>query len=175
MRLFTVAMLSIASLGTGVSATKPNPAAEPFNGAWMSCETYQGSRICDYTLLAQRGDRVCGLQSYFATNSVYEQRFVAKAKTNLARIEKICGDPGSETDTYCAGKAPSGAEKVGWGTSNETLMMCGGRLHGVSDGEAAICPKMNRQAGLPKVRSLGDQAPEAAERAWLASCVAGSE
>lgn len=175
MRLITVAMLSIASLGAGVSATKPAPTPAPFNGAWMSCETYQGSRICSYNLLAQRGDRVCGLQSYFATNAVYEQRFVATAKANVARIDKICGDPGSETDTHCVGKAPSYAEKVGWGTSDETLLVCGGRLHGVSEGEAPSCAKMNPRAGLPKVRSLGDQAPEAAERAWLASCISGAE
>lgn len=177
MRLFTVALLSIASLGVGVSATKPAPvpAPAPFDGAWMSCETYQGSRICSYNLLAQRGDRVCGLQSYFATNAVYEQRFIATAKANVARIDKICGDPGSETDTYCAGKAPSHAEKVGWGTSDETLMICGGRLHGVSEGEPPSCASVSRQSGLPKVRSLGDQAPEATERAWLASCLSGAE
>ncbi|WP_144036674.1 hypothetical protein [Sphingopyxis witflariensis] len=175
MRLFTVAILSVAALGTGVSATKPAPTPAPFNGAWMICEDYQGSRICDYNLLAQRGDRVCGIQSYFATNSEYRQRFVATAKANVARIDKICGDPGSETDTYCAGEAPSGAEKVGWGTSDETLLVCGGRLHGASDGDAPSCAKVNPQAGLPKVRSLGDQAPEAAERAWLASCVGGAE
>ena len=174
MRLFKVAILSVAALGAGVSATKPAPAA-PFNGMWMSCETWQGARICDYRVLAQRGDRVCGVQRYFATNSYYEQRFVGTAKANVARIEKICGDPGSETDTYCAGKAPSGAEKVGWGTSDETLFVCGGRLHSTAAGDAPACAKVNREAGVPKVSSLGGEGPEASERAWLASCASGAE
>lgn len=175
MRLFTVAILSAASLGLGVSASKPAPATMPFNGAWMSCETYQGAEICDYTQLAQRGNRVCGLQRYFATNAYYEQRFVGTAKANVAQIEKICGDPGSETSTYCTGHAPADAEKVGWEATDEKLFVCNGRLLSASSGEAASCAKATRQSGLPRVRRLGDQGPDAGELAWLASCAGGAE
>ena len=174
MRLVTAAILSIASLGVGVSATKPAP-AEPFNGAWMDCETYEGARICGYKLLAQRGERVCGIQRDFATNRYYEQRFVGTAKANVARIDKICGDPGSETDTYCAGRAPSDAEKVGWEKTDDTLLVCGGRLHGAAAGNAPACAKVKREAGLPRVPSLGREAPDPDELAWLASCVGGAE
>lgn len=174
MRLAMIALLSIAA---GVSVAKPAPAQAPapFDGAWMSCETWQGAEICDYTLLAQRGTRVCGVQRYFATNSYYEQRFVGTVKANVAHIEKICGDPGSETDTYCAGRAPSGAEKVGWGASEEKLFLCNGRLRGASGEDAASCAGATRQSGMPRVRTLGDQGPEPEERAWLASCATGAE
>lgn len=174
MRLAIVALLSIAA---GVSAAKPAPASAPapFEGAWMSCEDYQGAEICDYVMLAQRGPRVCGVQRYFATNTYYEQRFVGTVKANVAHIEKICGDPGSETDTYCTGRAPADAAKVGWGTSNEKLFLCQGRLLGTSGGRAPTCAGVERQSGMPRVRALGDQGPDPEEREWLTACAAGAE
>jgi hypothetical protein len=174
MRLALVALLSIVA---GASAASPAPAHAPvpFDGAWMDCQTWRGAEICEYTLLAQRGTRVCGLQRYFATNAYYEQRFVGTVKANVAHIEKICGDPGSETDTYCAGRAPSDAAKVGWGSSDEKLLLCNGRLLSASGGATADCAGATRQSGMPRVRTLGDQAPEPQERAWLTSCAAGAE
>jgi hypothetical protein len=172
MRLVLVAILAVAALGAGVSASKPK--AAPFDGAWMSCQTWQGARICVYKLLVQRGDRVCGIQSDFATNAYYYQRFVGTARANSLHIDKICGDPGSETDTYCAGSAPASARKVGWGTSTKSLFACGGRLHVASNGDGFRCASAIRSAGLPKVRSLKGQGPEAEDRAWLAACASGN-
>lgn len=174
MRLALAAILSIAAV---VSASPPAPALAPapFNGLWRSCETYQGAEICEYTMLAQQGGRICGVQSYFATNAYYEQRFVGTVKANVAHIEKICGDPGSETDTYCAGRAPDDAEKVGWGASDEKLFLCNGRLLAASGEETANCTGVKRQSGLPRVRAPSGDGPQPEERAWLASCAAGSE
>lgn len=173
MRLALVAILSAAA---GVAAATPAPAQAPapFEGAWMSCDSWQGSEICDFTMLAQRGDRVCGLQRYFATNAYYEQRFIGTAKANVAHIEKICGDPGSETDTYCAGRAPSGAAKTGWQATDRTLGLCDGRLLSGRKGFHP-CTGASRRLGMPKVEDLGEQGPEPEDRAWLASCVAGAE
>lgn len=180
MRFMMVAILSVAALGCGVSATKPAPVAEPFTGKWMRCETWQGAEICEYKQLVQRGNRVCGVQRYFATNAYYEQRFVGTAKANVARIEKICGDPGSETDIYCTGRAPSDAEKVGWEASNEKLALCNGRLHGASEGDAPGCGAVSRAAGLPaaglpKAKSLKGDGPGPEDLAWLKSCAGGAE
>lgn len=173
MRLVTMMILPVAALGTGISAAKAPP--PPFEGTWMSCESYQGSSICAYTALAQRGTRVCGVQSDFATNSYYVQRFVGTARGNVVEIDKICGDPGSETDTYCAGRAPTGAEKVGWGTSDKQLSLCNGSLSGGTKGEASACTRASARHGMPKVARPGEEGPEAEDRAWMASCVQGEE
>lgn len=173
MRLVMIALLPAAALATGGAA--PEPRSTPFDGAWMACETYQGSRICSYTLMVQRGARVCGVQRDFATNAYYTQRFVATAERNRAGIDKICGDPGSETDTYCAGQAPADAEKVGWGTSDQTLHACGNRLYGTEAGTAFSCAAARPAAGLPKVRSLGGEGPEPEDAAWMASCLRGAD
>lgn len=172
-----LAMTAILSVAAGLSAASPAPAfaPAPFEGAWMRCETYRGTEVCEYKLLAQRGDRVCGVQRYFATNAYYEQRFVGTVKGHVAHIEKICGDPGSETDTYCAGRAPDMAEKVGWGTSDQKLFQCRGRLFGASSEAGTDCRGLARSAGMPRVRSLGGQGPQPDDRAWLASCAAGAE
>lgn len=173
MRLASLLLLPFAALLTGGSA--PEPASAPFDGAWMSCETYQGARICSYTLMVQKGARVCGIQRDFATNAYYTQRFVATAEGKSARIDRICGDPGSETDTYCTGRAPAGAEKVGWGRSNRTLHTCGSRLYGADSGEPFSCATVRRKAGLPKVRTLSNEGPEPDDEAWVQSCATGND
>lgn len=174
MRLPTMAILSIAA---GISLSPPAPASAPapFDGAWMSCETYRGAEICSYKLLAQRGSRVCGVQRYFATNAYYEQRFVGTVKGGVARIEKICGDPGSETDTYCTGRAPRDAAKIGWGSTDDRLFQCRGRLFSTSSDVPASCQGVTSVMGMPRVRSLGEQGPQPDDRAWLAACAAGRE
>lgn len=172
MRLAMVAILSVAA-GVAVSKPAPAQAPAPFNGGWMSCETYRDSYICAYKALAQRGTRVCGVQSDFATNRYYVQRFVGTARDNVVQIEKICGDPGSETDTYCAGQAPADAEKVGWGTSDRQLSLCQGHLVEGQKGEPAHCTGAVARVGLPKVSRWDGQGPEHEDRAWMASCLQG--
>ena len=174
MRLSTVVILSIA-LGLSVSSPAPALAPAPFDGEWMSCETYRGAEICTYKLLAQRGNRVCGLQRYFATSAYYEQRFVGTVTGHVAQMEKICGDPGSETDTYCSGRAPRDAAKIGWGTSSERLFQCRGRLFSTSSDAPASCKGVTSDMGMPRVRSLREQGPQPEDRAWLAACAAGRE
>lgn len=174
MRLALTILLPIAA---GVSAATPAPAQAPapFDGMWRSCEPYQGSEICSYRMLVQRGNRVCGVQRDFATNAYYEHRFVGTVKANVAHIEKICGDPGSETDTYCAGRAPDNAAKVGWQAYDEKLFLCNGRLLGASGDDPASCAGVSRQSGLPRVRSEGGDRPQPDDLAWLKSCAAGAE
>ena len=167
------AMAAILTITTGVAATTAAPALTPapFEGAWMSCDTYQGAEICEYKMLAQRGNRVCGVQRYFATNAYYEQRFVGTVKANVAHIEKICGDPGSETDTYCAEQAPADAAKVGWGSSDRQLTLCKGRLLTGEKGEVSSCTRASAREGLKKVSQLDGEGPEPEDRAWMVSCL----
>ncbi len=177
MRLVTIVSLSIAALGLGVSASKPAPA--PFEGSWLRCDTNAGYRVCGYAQTTQRGQRVCGIEGYVATNSFYHTRFVGTAEGTSARIDKICGRPGSETDTHCADQAPrhlDPSEKVGWGTSRDKFYVCKGRIHGRSDDQLFDCATAVRDAGMPKVRRLPkSDGPDEIERAWLASCTAGRE
>ncbi len=173
MRVVIVTVMALAVLGAGVSASRPK--SSPFDGAWMTCQTWRSARICVYKLLVQRRDRVCGIQSDFATNAYYYQRFVGRARGNSLQIDKICGDPGSETDTFCAGSAPASAQKVGWGASDQSLYVCDGRLHIGSNGHEFSCANASRSAGLPKVRSLKGEGVTAEDRAWLKACVGGSD
>ncbi|QCB54925.1 hypothetical protein E5675_11085 [Sphingopyxis sp. PAMC25046] len=169
-------MTVIVPIAAALWASNPAPAQAPapFDGSWMSCDTYQGAEICEYKMLAQRGDRLCGVQRYFATNAYYEQRFVGKVNANVAHIEKICGDPGSETDTYCSGRAPSGAAKVGWQAIDRKLGLCGGRL--VEGGrDFHSCTSEGRHLGMPRADELGEQGPGPEDRAWLTSCAGGAE
>lgn len=174
MRPIIITLLSLAAAGV---AAWPAPAASPapFDGAWMSCETYRGSEICSYKLLAQRGSRVCGVQRYFATNAYYEQRFVGTVTGSVAQIDKMCGDPGSETDTYCPGRAPRDAAKVGWAPSKERLFQCRGRLFSTSSDAPISCRGVTRDMGIPRVRSLGGQGPQPEDSSWLAACASGRE
>lgn len=175
--MMRVPIVVMGMIAAAISVAAPAPAAAPapFDGAWMSCETYRGAEICSYKLLAQRGDRVCGVQRYFATSAYYEQRFVGTVKGGVAQIDKMCGDPGSETDTYCAGRAPRDAAKIGWGASNERLFQCRGRLFSTSSDAPVSCKGVTSGMGMPRVRSLGAEGPQPEDRDWLTACAAGRE
>lgn len=172
MRLTMAAIISIAALGGGVAATEPD--AVPFNGAWMLCDVWRGAEICEYRMLAQRGNRVCGVQRYFAASAYHEERFAGTAKANIVNLEKVCGDPGPENIPYCRGRAPTKTAKTGWQATNRTLGLCDGRLYG---GRTRLhpCTGMGRRLGMPRVDNPGDRGPRAEDRAWLASCVRGAE
>lgn len=172
---FPIVLMGALAAAIGVSAPAPASTPAPFDGTWMSCETYRGVEICSYKLLAQRGSRVCGVQRYFATNAYYEQRLVGTVSGGVAQIDKICGDPGSETDTYCPGRAPRDAAKVGWAPSKERLFQCRGRLFSTSSDAPPSCRGVTRDMGIPRVRSLGGQGPLPEDRTWLTACAAGRE
>ncbi|WP_137871076.1 hypothetical protein [Sphingopyxis sp. 2PD] len=177
MRVVMIALLPVLALGFAASAA--NPVSAPFQGSWQRCDTYRGDRVCSYALTTQRGNRVCGVESYFASGRLYYLRFVGTAEGSSVRIDKICGRPGSETDTHCADQAPryrDSTEKVGWGTSTDMRHVCKGRLHEGRRGKPFSCATAVRDAGIPKVRRLTtDDGLEAEQRAWLASCTAGRE
>ena len=172
MRLAMAAVISIAALGGGVAATEPD--AEPFNGAWMLCDVWRGAEICGYRVLAQRGSRVCGVQRYFADSAYHEERFVGTAKANIVNLEKVCGDPGPENIPSCSGRALTKAAKTGWQATNRTVGLCNGWMYG---GHARFhpCTGMGRRLGMPRVDNPGDRGPGAEDRAWLASCVRGTD
>lgn len=82
------------------------------------------------------------------------------------RSLRICGDPGSETDSFCTGQASKDAEKVGWTSYDRTLYLCDGRL---SENPAGwTCTNDLDMARVSTDRlSLSDE-----DRGWLVACTA---
>ncbi|MDQ8758125.1 hypothetical protein RCO27_18010 [Sphingosinicella sp. LHD-64] len=173
------AMFLVAVLIPAASARTERATPAPFTGSWQSCEDYRGSSICAWTTMVQSGARVCGMQQDFATNAWYTHRLVGIAEGNRVRFDRICGDPGSETNTWCAGQVPPGIppeERVqaGWGRYDLTRSVCNGRLFTARPGQPASCAGLSRTAGTPRVPAsrlpLSDD-----DRAWLTACAAGRE
>ncbi|MDZ3831164.1 MAG: hypothetical protein U0S50_05020 [Sphingopyxis sp.] len=181
LRIFPMA-LGAAWLVAAPAAPSVEPTRAPFDAVRADCEDFRGATICSYQVTKQRGDRVCGIQRYFATNAYYYQRFVATVDGDVARIAKICGDPGSETDTYCRGQAPDHASKVGWGTSDALLVACEGGRYDAKSGKVVGCTAeassapAHRETDLPAlVDDLDSDGPDTENLAWLKRCVAGQE
>ena len=183
MRLVTAAFLSVLALSIGIVAAQSaaKPASAPFEGTWLNCDTNGGYRVCGFAQTTQRGKRVCGIEGYWASGRFYHTRFVGTAVGTSMRIEKICGRPGSETDTHCKGQGSrylDRDEKIGWGTSRTRFYVCKGRLHSERRDRVFNCATAVRDAGMPKGRRLPtvkEDGPAQEERAWLASCTAGRE
>lgn len=175
-----IAAILLAAMLVPASAAQPERAVPaPFTGSWQSCEDYRGSSICAWTIMVQNGARVCGMQQDFATNAYYTHRLVGRAEGNRVHFDRICGDSGSETNTYCAGQEPPGLAPgdrvtVGWGRYDRTHSLCNGRLFTAGPGQPASCTGVPRAAGVPRVSaSRLPLTPE--DRAWLAACAAGRE
>lgn len=180
-QIFSFAIGALA-LFSSAPPSLPERGPDPLDASWVDCEAFQGSTICSYEVTEQEGDRVCGIRRYFATNRYYWLRYVAKVEGDIARFEKICGDPGSDTDTYCAGQAPASAVRVGWGTSDELIAAChGGRIDAES-GKAVGCASTTPSAPVrpgkdwaARVHDLDAKGPDGENRDWLKRCVAGSD
>lgn len=98
-------------------ATSP---AGAFTGVWQSCEGASSPGECSRYVLVQQGDRICGTWSYVASGKAYEGRLVAGATSSTgARRTRVCGRPGSETDTECGS---------GWQHISKPLLLCNGNL-----------------------------------------------
>jgi hypothetical protein len=172
--VFLAALLVPASAGL-----TERSAPAPLSGSWQSCEDYQGSSVCAWTTMVQSGARVCGMQQDFATNAYYTHRLVGTAAGNRVHFDRICGDPGSETSTYCAGQEPPGLApgdrvEVGWGRYDLTHYVCNGRLYTARPGQPARCAGVSRAVGMPRVPA--SRLPlTAGDHAWLAACAAGRE
>lgn len=175
---FAVVLLAIASSGAGcakpVSAVTQSPEAAPmeavgaapsdvvgsgpFAGSWESCAGAEAPEQCSRYLLLQRGKRICGTWSYYASGDAYEGRVVAESVSPLeARRTRICGRPGSETDTEC---------DAGWQTIDRPLRICDGKL-GDLDGKQGAC-----FADFERVDDTDRQLAELAAQPWVRDCLA---
>lgn len=141
---------------------KPDIAASaPFAGSWESCVGTDAPEQCSRYLLVQRGKRICGTWSYFASGDSYEGRVVAEAISPVeARRTRICGRPGSETRTEC---------EAGWDTIDRPLRLCGGKL-GDLDGKGGSC-----FADFERVQRPDPSLEELAAQAWMEACLSDKE
>jgi hypothetical protein len=133
----------------------------PFAGNWESCVGIDAPEQCSRYLLLQRGKRICGTWSYFASGDSYEGRVMAEAISPVeARRTGICGRPGSETRTEC---------EAGWDTIDRPLRLCGGKL-GDLDGKGGSC-----FADFERVQRPDPSLEELAAQAWVEDCLSDKE
>jgi hypothetical protein len=154
---------SPASLPVEAAAdAKPNvTASAPFAGSWQSCAGAESPEQCSRYLLVQRGKRICGTWSYFASGDIYEGRVVAEAISPVeARRTRICGRPGSETHTEC---------EAGWDTIDRPLRLCGEKL-GDLDSKNGRC-----FADFERVERPDPSLDNLAAQAWVEACLSGKE
>jgi hypothetical protein len=141
---------------------KPNATVSAsFAGSWESCAGTESPEQCSRYLLLQRGKRICGTWSYFASGDSYEGRVMAEAISPVeARRTRICGRPGSETRIAC---------EAGWDTIDRPLRLCGGKL-GDLDGKGSRC-----FADFERVERPGTSLEELAAQAWVEACLSRKE
>ena len=148
-------------------AASPGTPREPFNGEWDGSE---------HIYLRQVGRNVCGLWRTTATNREYEGRLLATASGNRLVVTKVCGTPGGRSSTYCPDAAPRGETSVGWSDTQETGLLCDGRLL-IVEGPAGGCPlpakvlDWDKPVSPSRSRQLDHQF-SAFEVAWAQQCAA---
>jgi hypothetical protein len=158
----------VASLLTTIAPSNATRSRQMYTGTWLQCGKDPRSAGCSYNVLNQKAGRICGVWSYWASGRQYDGRLVATVRGATAKIEKICGRPGSDTSTNCTRKGNTPT----WEPSDRTLFVCDGALYNVKVGQMSSCRNANKALGMPKAR--GNAHPEvrlfAEDKAWLAAC-----
>ncbi len=133
------------------------PTDGPFAGTWEACEGTASPEECSRYVLLQRGDRICGTWSYFASGQAYEGRVIARATSSTeARRTHVCGRPGSETDTEC---------DDGWQRIDKPLRLCDGNLGDLTGADGA-CFADYRAVPTPE-----EERDALHARLWLQDCL----
>lgn len=132
----------------------------PFAGVWEACDAGGSPDECSRYVLVQRGDRICGTWSYFATGAGYEGRVIAHMVSPVeARRTQVCGRPGSEAQTEC---------DAGWDQIDKRFRLCNGKL-GDLETENGSC-----FAQFVRASKAEAQLAEVAAQPWLETCLAGT-
>jgi hypothetical protein len=158
------------------TATRPAAAADqkPFEGHWEHCQKWKGVDICSYHTLFQKGDRICGIWEYFATNSFYQGRLVWTANGKVADKRYICGRVGGEVSHWCpddgAGTSQPGWGQKGWEATTGTEVIC-------SVGSARFLASLEAPCGVTTKEARVWRALDAKQREmlnsekWLKTCL----
>lgn len=158
--LIAVAMAAGAQ-STNTTSRGKSKVSAPFAGSWESCGRKDSPDLCSRYLLLQRGNRICGTWSYVATWDYYDGRVVAEVVSpGEARRIRICGRPGSETNTEC---------EAGWDNIDRPLRLCGGKL-GDLDGKGGRC-----FADFKRVKRPDPSLEVLAAQPWVQACLSVQE
>lgn len=157
-------MTASAASAPGMAAVGSNPdanASAPFEGDWRSCAGDDAPEHCSRYRLLQRGRRICGTWSYFASGDGYEGKVIAEANSPIeARRTRICGRPGSETRMEC---------DTGWDTIDRPLRLCDGRLGDLDSSDDSCF------ADFERVESAGSSLAALAREPWMQACLSSRE
>jgi len=129
---FRIAFLFATTIVSGSAF----PAEETnFSGHWLDCESYQGATVCSGYVLEQKGPRVCGAESSFATSRQYEGYLKGEAKKGLFIATSGCGaGAGIDCPKFTAVK-------------NRGLLLCGRSLY-ETGGRNISCEEASRKKTL---------------------------
>lgn len=156
-----------------MQASSAKPVIQPFTGSWIACDRYQGYDVCSYKVLAQNGAHICGLWGYWASGREYQGRLAGKVTEQTAKVDRICGRPGSDTSTECA---RDDSTPQAWEPSDRTLLICKGALYEGRPGQPTSCKGINKDLGMHRARgnvqSKAMFVPE--DKAWLKACATGT-
>ena len=157
-----VALLSLAAC-TGLGSKRASDDAGTsattgaFAGEWAACQGTTAPEECSRYVLLQRGDRICGTWSYFASGDAYDGRLIARATSPAeARRTHVCGRAGSETDTEC---------EDGWQQVDKPLRLCDGKLGDLTRADGGCSANYQRVPLADEVRDALQAQP------WLQDCL----
>ena len=162
--LLTSSILITSSIAANAKTIKP------FEGSWRSCFMYQGSKICTGYTFLQRKQNVCGTWSYFATG-IYEGQLQAIANgRTTAKLTKICGRSGSNTQAECNTNSLV-AEETNWETPAgdiTALKLCNGKL---VEGSGS-CKNLTKQSSGYRYSALSSaKKQKLLSEPWMQSCL----
>ena len=169
----SIALAVVAMLHAAICSAS---GAESFVGVWEGC----AADTCSVFEMHQRGTRVCGFWSYFATNSGYDGRFTGDVAGNRLTWSAVCGSPGGVARSFCpessdpSSAIPGAGESFGWAPYPWVQTLCKGRL---VDGPSKTCVGTNRALIFRKVSGKRNRSPlgeSPPEREWLSECLAGA-
>ncbi len=159
--LLAMAMAACAYTANTTRSGGHSEQTETFAGSWEHCGRNDSPNQCSRYRLLQRGKRICGTWSYFATYDEYEGKVIAEViAPNEARRVRICGRPGGKVHTEC---------DVGWDTVNLPLRLCDGKL-GDLDGKGGSC-----FADFERVKRPDPSLEALAAQPWVEECLSGKQ
>jgi hypothetical protein len=143
-------------------------AARPFHGVWEACQTGKGERACNYFILEQKEDRICGLWHYSANSRDYDGRLIAETEGLAGRVKFNCGTPGAETTTSCSSRPVPFAPSE-WMKADRPLLICDGRIFELGAHDRS-CADIGKSVGLPRLSTF-TQPISKEDHEWMNACL----
>lgn len=188
-----IGLLLLISYTLFMSAEAKTPT---FEGAWESCfrftkrdgdnyGIYGGGKICTNFLLRQKGNRVCGFWTYFATHYYSGKIQATLLSPSTARSVRMCGREGDYTKTPCSieTKFPSvdkaykewESNKRIWLTRYRNRLFADLRDNKIEDQSSTYKKKRNLADGFIKRKFTSEELLELKQDKSIEQCLNGEE